>query len=790
MKLQLAIIFGVVGCLCSVEGQTASNDFYSVSEGSSLSVPTPGVLANDTGGNLTAILTTGPANGMLTLNADGSFLYTPTNNFTGVDGFTYRANNGSKTSGVASVDIMVLAPGQLFYDNFSRLTNNGSIFPWTRISGAVAPGNWGVSTVGGTWSITNGQMQGTGTNYTYGYTYCGSTNWTDYSVQGQIRFSRNTASSAGIMGRVNPVTGAHYSVYIYPERSDEYNVPPLHGIPRLWLYKYESWTSYTNIGQWSSLPSVGTNLHALKLTFLGNNILAYFDGNLVTNVTDNGSIDGQPAYTHGAVGLNLWISTTPYVFSVDNIIVTNLVATAGDDTYTITTATGPTLNVPAPGILANDTGNGPLAALLVSGPDNGNLNLTNNGGFSYSPTNGFFGTDSFTYQCTDGQTTSSVATVAIVVSNAVFDLAIGKSGSATIPVTSNLVYAISVTNIGPSSANNVTVMDALPPGVSFVSASGSWVTNSGGVTWSLGTLTSGQISNVLLTIMAPVSGTLTNVASVGPLSNDTNPANNVTPPVITTVTPLADLGLGRSGPAGAVYGANFNYTISVTNFGPSTATSVSVTDNVPAGLVFVAASADWTTNGNQVIWTNLESLVSGMTTNLTLTVNSSSVGIVTNIVSGSSATPDPNLTNNEALPVVTTITKAPPAVTWPVPTNIVYGTPLGTNQNDGTSSVPGSFVYNPTNGTMLTAGTNFLYVLFMPTDTNYETTNLSVQLVVLPALAADGERQRYKQDLRPDGDLCRDGIQQQRVVEWRYGEQRDVEQQRRGSGGERGRFAV
>ena len=327
-----------------------------------------------------------------------------------------------------------------------------------------------------------------------------------------------------------------------------------------------------------------------------------------------------------------------------------------------------------------------------------------------------------------------MAAVTIAVSNSVFDLTIGKDASANVPATSNLVYTISVTNKGPSSADSVTVTDVLPAGASFVSATGNWATNGGTVTWSLGTLTSGQVSNVKVMVAAPASGTLTNVASVGPLPNDPNPANNVTPPVITVVTPLADVGFGRSGPPQAVYGANFNYTILVTNFGPSTASSVSVTDSVPAGLDFVAASAGATTNGNQVVWTNLGSLVSGATTNLTLTVDSSATGTLTNIVSSSSATPDPNLTNNEALPIVTTITRALPAVTWPMPTNIVYGTPLGTNQNDAAALVPGSYVYNPTNGTTLTAGTNFLHVLFTPTDTNYETTNLSVQLVVLPAL--------------------------------------------------------
>ena len=41
--------------------------------------------------------------------------------------------------------------------------------------------------------------------------------------------------------------------------------------------------------------------------------------------------------------------------------------------------------------------------------------------------------------------------------------------------------------------------------------------------------------------------------------------------------------------------------------------------------------------------------------------------------------------------------------------------------------------FNPTNGTVFTAGTNTLSVVYTPTDTNYAATNLSVELVVTPA---------------------------------------------------------
>ena len=51
---------------------------------------------------------------------------------------------------------------------------------------------------------------------------------------------------------------------------------------------------------------MGTNPHTLKLTLQANSIAVYFDGALITNVTDNGfSFDGLPAYTNGTVSLDM-----------------------------------------------------------------------------------------------------------------------------------------------------------------------------------------------------------------------------------------------------------------------------------------------------------------------------------------------------------------------------------------------------------------------------------------------------------------------------------------------------
>jgi VCBS repeat-containing protein len=88
----------------------ANNDSYATDQDTPLQVAAPGVLGNDTdadGDPLTAVLASGPANGSLTLNANGSFSYMPAAGFSGTDGFTYRAYDGTANSNIATVEILV-----------------------------------------------------------------------------------------------------------------------------------------------------------------------------------------------------------------------------------------------------------------------------------------------------------------------------------------------------------------------------------------------------------------------------------------------------------------------------------------------------------------------------------------------------------------------------------------------------------------------------------------------------------------------------------------------------------
>jgi hypothetical protein len=91
-----------------------------------------------------------------------------------------------------------------------------------------------------------------------------------------------------------------------------------------------------------------------------------------------------------------------------------------------------------------------------------------------------------------------------------------------------------------------------------------------------------------------------------------------------------------------------------------------------------------------------------------------------------------------------TVLKATPLITWTNPASIAAGVALGPNQLNATASVPGTFIYSPSTGAILGAGTNLLSTTFTPTDTNdYNAVTASVSIVVYPAnplllLAGDG----------------------------------------------------
>src|SRR4029078_7148986 len=125
------------------------------------------------------------------------------------------------------------------------------------------------------------------------------------------------------------------------------------------------------------------------------------------------------------------------------------------------------------------------------------------------------------------------------------------------------------------------------------------------------------------------TGTLVNTATVTPSGGTAVPATDTD-----TLTPLADLAIAKDdGKTSAVPGTPDTYTITVTNAGPSTVSSINLVDDVPAALLnptFGTPSAG-TYDPATGVWSGL-SLAMGQSVTITLTgtIDPAATGALTN----------------------------------------------------------------------------------------------------------------------------------------------------------------
>jgi uncharacterized repeat protein (TIGR01451 family) len=124
------------------------------------------------------------------------------------------------------------------------------------------------------------------------------------------------------------------------------------------------------------------------------------------------------------------------------------------------------------------------------------------------------------YACSEDTAKAELYTpyVDLVVGSPEADLALTKTDPpGRAPTGRNLTYTLTVTNNGPDAASGVTVVDQLPPSVTFVSATpsqGSCGHSSGTVTCNLGTMGNGATARVDIVVKPTVAGTITNTAFV------------------------------------------------------------------------------------------------------------------------------------------------------------------------------------------------------------------------------------------------------------------------------------
>ncbi|MCL2463680.1 MAG: hypothetical protein FWF28_01230, partial [Micrococcales bacterium] len=255
------------------------------------------------------------------------------------------------------------------------------------------------------------------------------------------------------------------------------------------------------------------------------------------------------------------------------------------------------------------------------------------------------------------------------------DLSVTKTAAVTSgPPGSAVTWTVTAKNNGPSDATNVLISDGLDAAdqatltAATLAAGGTCAASTGrAVRCAVTTLPAGTTATMTVTGVLGsnlAAGTVVgNTALVSANTPDPNPANNTATAGVTTTAPQADVRVTKTGPAAVVPGQSISWTVTATNFGPSDAAGVVVTDTVPDGVSNLTAL---TTRGTcqppagQVIACPVGTLVSGgpgvagaaaavtITGIVAADAAGSPAGTLVNTASATATTADPAPGNNSA----------------------------------------------------------------------------------------------------------------------------------------------
>ncbi len=334
---------------------TAANDAYTVNEYASLTVGAPGVLANDTATTsdaLSASLVSGVAHGSLTLNANGSFTYTPFTGFYGTDSFTYHDTESGFTSNTATVTITVNyvdRPPVAVNDAFT--VNEDSTL-------TVAPPTGATTSL--TMTSQPGDYIGQGANYSY----------TPATGTFQAYHSTNDNYVGFSYQAVDPNVWWNLD---FEAPSNSVLVPGYYGNAARYPFQAANQPGLDVSGEGRGSDTLTGNFTVVQAVYGPSGQVIYFDATF-------------EQHSEGA---------TPALF--------------GEIKYA-----APATSVGVLGNDSDPDGQA-LTAAVVTGPAHGSLTFNADGTFSYTPAADYFGPDSFTYQASDGTLNSNPATVTLTV---------------------------------------------------------------------------------------------------------------------------------------------------------------------------------------------------------------------------------------------------------------------------------------------------------------------------------------------------------------------------------------
>ncbi|HVM47711.1 MAG TPA: Ig-like domain-containing protein [Candidatus Acidoferrum sp.] len=376
----------------------SSSDAYSVQPGQTLTIGAPGVLANDSDPDGDAIRAvtpqvSGPANGILVLNWDGSFSYTPNPGFTGTDSFVYEATDLVTNGNQATVTLNVHAlnaPPAAHAGVYAIAHDQNLAVPAPGVlSSASDPDGDSLSA-----QLVSGTTNGTVKLFADGsFSYVPSPGFV--GVDSFVYVANDgLADSAAAMITLNVTNTAPIAA------PDAFATHP---------------------GQTLTVPAAGVLLNDTDAE--NDPLTAVLVSSPATGATLVLNTNGGFVYTPpaGFVGVDTFTYSAfdGYATSGPTLVtitVSNQPPVAVNDSYGV--HMNVPLAVPAPGVLLNDfdpDGDALTARTVISPPINGTVALQPDGSFTYQPGFNYVGPDSFTYVANDGLTDSPPATVSLMV---------------------------------------------------------------------------------------------------------------------------------------------------------------------------------------------------------------------------------------------------------------------------------------------------------------------------------------------------------------------------------------
>lgn len=383
------------------------SDRYTTTFNTPLNVPivTQGVLGNDfdpDGDPLTVQLVAAPSSGTLILNPNGTFNYTPAAGFAGDVDFTYRTfdgfENGPDTNVIISVDRKPIADPDFYFVQQNRditveypgvLSNDSDPDTGDLLTAVLK-----TSPQYGTLEFaSNGFFR-----YTPNLGFSGTDTFTYAASDGKILLDGSRVQSDVTIVTLNVLEAPLAKNDIYISYGPTLTVPGTTGL----LANDTNPNNRPRVTLLDSSPKFGT------LTLNPDGSFVYAAANGFVGIESFTYHVNDGIFNSNVATVNLIINPT------------NRAPVAVNDSYS--TDFNAPLNVLPSGVLVNDSDpdvGQTLVPILISGTSNGHLVLNPNGGFTYSPLDGFSGVDSFTYKVSDGITESNLATVTIRVGNAI-----------------------------------------------------------------------------------------------------------------------------------------------------------------------------------------------------------------------------------------------------------------------------------------------------------------------------------------------------------------------------------